>query len=110
MPPAGHALRAEVGGSIIFVTPGVFAGQHKKLPFGFIVDFVVFTVFELEMLAMVGRPSLYGYDACMVSWVSGHPGEIAGKTMVRPLFLLKRFFCLVEILKKRFWGFSGIYE
>ena len=28
----------------------------------------------------------------------GHPAEIAGKNKVRPLFLLKRFFCLVEIL------------
>ena len=33
---------AEVGG-IIFATPGEFAGQHKKLPFGFVVDFVAFT-------------------------------------------------------------------
>ena len=39
-----------------------------------------------------------------------HPGEIAGKNMVRPLFLLKKFFCLVEILVNGFgvW-FSGIY-
>ena len=29
VPPAGHALRAEVGGGIIFGTPGEFAGQHK---------------------------------------------------------------------------------
>ena len=35
---------------------------------------------------------------------TGHPGEVAGKNMVSPLFLLKRFFCLVEILRKRFWG------
>ena len=26
---------------------------------------------KLKMLAMMGRPSLYGYDACMVLWVSG---------------------------------------
>ena len=38
----------------------------------------------------------------------GHHGEIAGKHMVRPLFLLLEFFCLVEILGKGFgvW-FSG---
>ena len=37
------------------------------------------------------------------------PGEIAGKSMVIPLFLLKEFYCLVEILKRGFgvW-FSGI--
>ena len=49
------------------------------------------------MLALVGRPSLHSYDACMVYQVQ--PGEIAGKNMVRPLFLLIGFFCLVEILK-----------
>ena len=38
---------------------------------------------------------------------NGHPGEIACKGMVRPLFLLKKFFCLVEILKRGFgaWFF-----
>ena len=29
--------------------------------------------------------------------------------MVRPLFLLKKFFCLVEILKKRFWSLAFWY-
>ena len=31
-------------------------------------------------------------------------GEIAGKSMVRPLFLLSWFFCLVGVLRVRFWG------
>ena len=30
--------------------------------------------------------------------MKGHFGEIAGRSMVRPLFLLPGFFCLVEIL------------
>ena len=30
VPTAGHALWAEVGGGIIFVTSGETAGQHKK--------------------------------------------------------------------------------
>ena len=34
----------------------------------------------------------------------GHPGGIAGKNMVRPLFLQEMFFCLVEIRKEGFWG------
>ena len=42
MPPTGHALRAEVGGGIIFVTPGEFAGQHKKMPVRCGMVFVVF--------------------------------------------------------------------
>ena len=41
----------------------------------------------------------------------GHPGEIAAKIMVRPLFLQKRFFCLVEILRKGFgpWFFRYLW-
>ena len=30
--------------------------------------------------------------------IRGHLGEIAGKNIIRPLFLLFWFFCLVEIL------------
>ena len=40
-------------------------------------------------------PSLHGYDACMVYW-TGHFGEIAGKSMVRPLFLFVGFSVLSE--------------
>ena len=50
------------------------------------------------MLASAGQPSLHGYYACMVYWTKGHIRELAGKSMVRPLFLLPGFFCLVEIL------------
>ena len=32
VPPTGHARWPKVGGGIIFVTPGEFAGKHKKLP------------------------------------------------------------------------------
>ena len=34
----------------------------------------------------------------------GHPGEIAGKNMVRPLFLLKKVFLFSRNPQKRFWG------
>ena len=62
------------------------------------------------MLALVGRPSLHGNYACMVYWTKGHYGENAGKYMVRPLFLLLEFFCLVEILGKGSGVlYSGIY-
>ena len=42
--PAGHALRAEVGGSKIFIAPGEFAGQHKILPVKIVMGPVVFMV------------------------------------------------------------------
>ena len=57
------------------------------------------------MLALVGRPSLHGNYACMVYWTQGAlPENFAGKNMVRPLFLLKSFFCLVASSRERFWG------
>ena len=46
------------------------------------------------MQAFAGQPSLHGYDACMIYWAKGeHYGKIAGKSIVRPLFLLFGFFC-----------------
>ena len=51
----------------------------------------------LYMLALVGQPSLRGRDACMVSRVRGHPGEIAGSIYVRPLFSLLLLFLLSRI-------------
>ena len=44
VPPAGHALRAEFGRSIIFVATGEFAGQHKILPVKIVMGSVVFIV------------------------------------------------------------------
>ena len=59
------------------------------------------------MVALAGRPSLHSCDACI--GFKRHPGEIAGKNMVRPLFFLERFFCLVEIPLNGFGVcFSGI--
>ena len=64
--PAGGVRRG-----IIFVTPGEFDGQHKKLPL-FVFDRVCgFCIFKLFLLALGGQPSLHGYDACMVYWVQG---------------------------------------
>ena len=68
-------LWAEIGGGIIFVTSGEDTGQHTKLP-------VIWSRVEVTplgdkpyMLALAGRPSLHGYDACMVCWVKGGTSE-----------------------------------
>ena len=52
------------------------------------------------MLALAGQDSPVSVVIRHVWFIGlkGHFGEIAGKSMVRPLFLLPRFFCLVEIL------------
>ena len=39
----------------------------------------------------------------------GHPGEIAGKQMVRPLFLQEMFFLFSRNPQKRFWGLVSWY-
>ena len=41
VPPAGHALWAEVGGGMIFVTSVWIAGQHIKLPVIFVMVEVI---------------------------------------------------------------------
>ena len=64
---------AEVGGGIIFATPRKFCGFIRT---------------KLYMLASVGRPSLHGYYACVFFGLRVHFGEIAGKSLVIPLFLL----------------------
>ena len=60
--------------------------------------------FKLYMLALVERPSLHSYDACMVFGLKGHSGEIAGKHKVRPLFLLDKVFLFNRNSSVRFWG------
>ena len=61
------------------------------------------------MLALVGRPSLHGYYACLFIGLMAHFGEVAGKNNVRPLFLPYGFFCLVGILGKGFGVFILCY-
>ena len=69
------------------------------------------TVMMLFVPASVGPPSLHGYDACMVLWIQGDPGEVAGKSYVRPLFLPVCFLYLVGTLKNDGGvRFSGIFE
>ena len=102
MPLAGHALWAEVGGGITFVTSGENTSKSIKLPvciMGVFWDF-----FKVEAI----YASLSGTAQSPWLWfigMRGHFGEIAGKNNIRPLFLLFGFFSLVEILLKKFWCF-----
>ena len=105
MPPTGHALWAVVGGGIIFVTPGKFAGQHKKtasqMRYGF-CGFYVF--FLLYMLALVGRPSLHSYDACMVCQVQGASRRNCRQKYGETFFSPEKVFLFSRNPQKRFWG------
>ena len=54
------------------------------------------------MLALVGRPSLHGYDACMVYSVNGALRRNCRLKQYETSFSpFIGFFCLVEILGKR---------
>ena len=66
MPPAGHALRAEVGGGIIFVTSGEVCWAAQKTASQVCDGFCDFDSCKLKMPASVGRQSLRSYNACMV--------------------------------------------
>ena len=108
MPSTGHALRAEVGGGIIFVTPGEFAGKHKKLPVMKSVG-LVFLFFKLYMLALVGRPSLHGYDACTVYRVKGASRRNCRQKNGKTSFSPRSVFLFTRNPQRRFWGLVSWY-
>ena len=58
--------------------------------------FFSFCHLKLYMLALVDGPVSIAVMHVWFIGFKGHPEEIAGKNKVRPLFLLKRFFCLVK--------------
>ena len=57
------------------------------------------------MLALVGRPSLHGDDACMVCWITGaFRRKLQANNNVRPLFSPFRVFLFSRNSRERFWG------
>ena len=104
VPSTGHALWAEVGGGIIFVTPGKFAGKHKKQPVVKTVGFGIFCFLKLHMLALVGRPSLRSYDACAVYRVKRASRRNCRQTECETSFSPKNVFLISRNPLKRFWG------
>ena len=91
VPPAGHALWAEVGGGITFVTSRENASQFMKRSVSILGFFRDFIDGEPYMLASAGQPSLHGNEACMVYWTKG-----ALRRNRRQRYA--RFSCLVVIL------------
>ena len=71
MPTAGHAHRAEVGGSIYLRD---LQGVHwftQKFALYFLGDGSDSYGKMPCVLALAGQPSLHGYYACMVCWANG---------------------------------------
>ena len=71
MPPAGHALWAEVGGGITFVTSGENTQKFIKLLTSILGSGYVFMMWKPYLLASAGQPGLHSYYACMVYWNKG---------------------------------------
>ena len=99
MPPAGHALWAEVGGGITFVTSGEkYLTVHKT---ALQVFWDVCGIRDIKAiyasLSGTGPVSMVIMHVWFIG-IKGHFGGLAGKSMVRPLFILFGFFCLVGIL------------
>ena len=62
-----------------FVTSGDL--KVHKTAYKYLVICVGFMIWEPYMLASAGRPSLHGYNACMVYWVKGPiPEKLQAKT------------------------------
>ena len=57
--------------------PHVHRARDLRGVHWFAQNFIFFTGLE-------GRPSLHGYDACMVYWIKEHSREIAGKNEFYP--------------------------
>ena len=104
MPPAGHALWAEVGGGITFVTSGENASQSIKMSVSILGFFWDFIDWKPYMLALAGQPSLHGNDACMVYWTKGalrrNRRPRYGKTSFSP----SRVFLFSRNSRELFWG------
>ena len=79
---------------------GEYLGIHK-IAFQHLGIYEGFMIWEPYMPALVGRPSLHGYDACMVHWTKRalrrNCRQKQSKTSFSPFFFFL-FFCLVRIL------------
>ena len=92
--------RSSVGASS-FVTPGSLLGSIKNCPHVF--DRVcVFCIFKLYIQALVGRPSLHSYDACMIYWVQGASRRNCRQKQGRTSFSPNRVFLFSRNSRVRF--------
>ena len=58
------------------------------------------------MLALVGRPSLHGNDACMVYWVIGALRRKCRQKQRETSFFPLRVFLFSRNSRERFWGLN----
>ena len=104
MPPAAHALWAEVGGGIILVPSGRdCCATHKTA--GYLCETGgSFKGGKPQMQALVGQPSLHGYDTCMVYCVKGALCRICRQKHGKTSFFSFQGFLCSRNSRFRFWG------
>ena len=75
-----------------------------KTPYRCFGSFGEYYVWKLYMLALVGQPSLHGYDACLVFSVKGALRRNCRQTKYETSFSPAWVFLFSRNLTKRFWG------
>ena len=104
VPPAGHALWAEVGGGHYLCNFwGEYLKVHKTAD-KYLGICVCFIVWKPYMLASVGQPSLHGHDACMVFWINGALRRNCRLKQRETSFSPYWVFLFSRNPTKRFWG------
>ena len=104
MPPAGHALWAEVGRGITFVTSGENTlKNHKTAHVYFWIQWGVM-MWKAYMPALVGQPSLRGGCACMVYWAKGALLRNCRHKQCKTSFSPSWVFLFSRNPTQRFWG------
>ena len=109
MPPAGHGPsgRRSAGG-LSLLPPGEFCWAAQKTAHQIFVRVCGFYVFKLCMLALVGRPSLRSYDACVVYWNKGalrrNCRQIQRETSFSPLWV----FSVESEFEDKILGFNSL--
>ena len=102
--PAGHALWADVGGGITFVTSGESTQEFIKIAYVCFGDSWAFRELGAICASLSGTAQSPCYDACMVYWIKGAPRrtcrEKQGKTSCSP----NKIFLFSRNSKVRFWG------
>ena len=100
--PAGHALWAEIGGGITFVTFGETAWQLIKLPFSVLGLRLNFGCGSHFCSPLWGRPSLHGSDACMIYWNNGALRRNCRQKFCKTSFSPSRVFLFSRNSRERF--------
>ena len=108
-PSTGHALWAEVRWEHYLCYPWGVCWEAQKTS-NYVKCWIGgVLVFKLCMLALVGRPSLHGYDACTVCRVKGASRRNCRQKNGKTSFSPRSVFLFSRNPQRRFWGLVSWY-